>query len=224
VVLYLDNNPNVQEANFLAPIVGEIGDLTLDKLTQAEVQRVTRTLKGHCKLNTQVRAVYDPIIAVYNNAVRAGLCLPRRFDKPKGWSKHKRIQSPPDEWYPAVSPYIRPTLRAIVALLSTHGLRVSEALQRTPDDLDTTRWPWILRLGDYDKAGDRVEIELAEHVIEAIQAIPNWQDQKWLFGTRYKDNINRDIKKACEKAGVPYFSTHPLGRHKAARNFIRARG
>jgi len=97
-------------------------------------------------------------------------------------------------------------------------------LERTPDDLDTTCWPWILHLGERDKAGDRVQIPLAEHVIEAIQAIPNWREQKWLFGTTSVSNINRDIKKACVKAGVPYFSTHPLGRHKAARNFIRARG
>jgi len=224
VGLYLDNNPNASEAYYLESIVEEIGDLTLDKLTQAEVQRVARQLKGHCKPNTQSRQVYDPINAVRNYAVEAGLCRPMRYKKPKGWNKPKRVKSPPDEWYLAVMPYLSVKLRALVVLLSTHGLRASEALQRTPADIDTKSQPWVLQLGERDKAGDRVQIPLAEHVIEAIEAIPNWREQKWLFGTTSVSNVNRDIKKACRKAGVPYFSTHPLGRHKAARNFIRARG
>ena len=82
----------------------------------------------------------------------------------------------------------------------------------------------MLRLGDYDKAGDRVQITLAGHVIEAIQAIPDWQNRKWLFGTHLKDNINRDIKKACAKAGLDYYGSHAWGRHKAARNFMRGGG
>jgi len=224
VGLYLGRNPNVEEAKRLEPINEEIGNLTLDKLTQAEVQRVAQKLKGHCKLNTQARYIYVPISAVYNNAVKAGLAPPRKFEKPKGWNKDKRVQSPPNWWYGAIKPYLRPTLYALLTLNVTHGLRISEAVWRTPADIDTTRWPWVLELGDYDKAGDRVQIPLAEHVIEAIQAIPNWQDQKWLFGTCSKDNINRDIKKACVKADVPYFSTHPWGRHKAARNYLDAGG
>ena len=37
-------------------------------------------------------------------------------------------------------------------------------------------------------------------------------------------NVNRDIKKACAKAGLEAYGTHALGRHKAARNFLRAGG
>jgi len=224
VTLYIQNNRNKREANFLKPIVKEIGNLTLDKLNQAEVQRVAYELYGHCKPSTQARQAYVPISAVYNYAVEAGLAPPRKFKKPKGHNQYKRVKSPPDDWYTAIWPYLRPTLRALVTLLSTHGLRSSEALERTPDDLDTKSQPWILHLGERDKAGDRVQIPLAEHVIEAIEAIPNWRAQKWLFGTKSVSNINRDIKKACVKAGVDYYATHALGRHKAARNFIRARG
>ena len=224
VVLYLQNNPNRQEATFLKPIVERIGAMALDNLTQVEVQRLAHELQGHSKPSSQSRVVYDPIISVYNNAVRAGLTPPRRFYKPKGWNKHKRVMSPSDEWYERLMPHLRPNLRALVLLNSTHGLRISEALERTPADLDTTRWPWVLRLGEYDKAGDRVQIELAEHVIAAIKAIPNWQNQKWLFGTHLKDNVNRDIKKACAKAGLDYYGSHAWGRHKAARNFMRGGG
>jgi integrase len=161
---------------------------------------------------------------VRNYAVEAGLCQPRRYKKPKGHNKHKRVMSPPDEWYPAVMPYLSVKLRALVVLLSTHGLRASEALQRTPDDLDTKGRTWVMRLNDYDKAGDRVQIELADHVIEAIDTIPNWRAQKWLFGTSSVSNVNRDIRRACAKAGVEAYGTHALGRHKAARNFLRAGG
>jgi hypothetical protein len=101
----------------------------------------------------------------------------------------------------------------LVTLNATHGLRISEALERTPADLDTTRSPWVLHLGKRDKAGDRVQIELAEHVIEAIKAIPNWREQKWLFGTCSKDNVNRAVKRACEKAGVAFYGSHARARH-----------
>ncbi|RIA56048.1 tyrosine-type recombinase/integrase [Dichotomicrobium thermohalophilum] len=224
VGLYLGRNPNVEEAKRLAPIVEEIGDLTLDKLTQAEVQRVAQKLKGHCKPNTQARYIYVPISAVYNNAVKAGLAPPRKFEKPKGWNKDKRVKSPPNWWYGAIKPYLRPTLYALLTLNVTHGLRISEAVRRTPADIDTTHWPWRLNLPEYDKAGNPVQVVLAEHVIEAIEAIPNWREQKWLFGTCSKDNINRDIKKACAKAGVDYYGSHAWGRHKAARNYLDAGG
>jgi len=224
VTLYIQNNPNKREANFLKPIVKEIGNLTLDKLTQAEVQRVAHELYGHCKPSTQARQAYVPISAVYNYAVEAGLAPPRKFKKPKGHNQYKRVKSPPDDWYTAIWPHLRPTLRALITLLSTHGLRSSEALERTPADIDTKSRPWVLHLGERDKAGDRVQIPLAEHVIEAIEAIPNWGEQKWLFGTTSVSNINRDIKKACVKAGVDYYATHAVGRHKAARNFIRSGG
>jgi len=224
VVLYIQNNPNEREAYFLKPLVEEIGALTLDKLTQAEVQRVAHELYGHCKPSTQARQIYVPISAVYNNAVQAGLAPARKFKKPKGWNRSKKVMSPPDEWYAAIWPHLRPTLKALVTLLITNGLRISEALHRTPADIDQSRWPWVLRLGEYDKAGDRVQIELAEHVIEAIQAIPNWQNQKWLFGTSSRSNIRRDLNKAADKAGVPHHGSHALGRHKAARNFMQSGG
>jgi len=224
VVLYLDSNPNVTQARYLEPIVEEIGDLTLDQLNQAEVQRVARKLKGHCKPNTQARHVYVPISAVYNHAVEAGLAPPRKFKKPKGWSKDKRIMSPPDSWYEAVMPHLSPKTRALVTFLVTHGRRVSESLERTPSDVDTEVWPWTLRLGEYDKSGERVQVVLAEHVIEAIEAIPSWREQEWLFGTKNRHNIKRDIKKACKKAGVKFYGSHAWGRHKAARNYIDADG
>jgi hypothetical protein len=69
---------------------------------------------------------------------------------------------------------------------------------------------------------EEVQIKLAEHVIEAIQAIPEWQNQKWLFGTRSCSNVSPDLNKAIDKAGVPHCGTHTLGRHKAARNLLRA--
>jgi integrase len=224
VGLYLDSNPNVVQAGYLAPINEEIGNLTFDKLNQAEVQRVARKLKGHCKPNTQARHVYVPISAVYNHAVEAGLAPPRRFKKPKGWSKDKRVMSPPDSWYEAVMPHLSPKLYALMTFLVTHGRRVSEALERTPADIDTEVWPWTLTLGEYDKAGNRVQVVLAEHVIEAIEAIPNWQDQTWLFGTCNRHNVKRDIKKACTKAGVEFYGSHAWGRHKAARIFLRNGG
>jgi len=224
VVIYIQNNPNPNEAYYLEPIVEEIGNLTLDKLNQAEVQRVAQKLKGHCKPNTEARHVYDPIQAVYNNAVKAGLAPPRKFYKPKGWNQHKRVMSPPDSWYAAVMPHLNPRFYALMLLLVTHGLRISEALNCAPGDIDDEVWPWRLNLPGYDKAGNSVQVVLAPAVIEAIEAMPNWREQKHLFGTTSRHNVKRAVKRACAKAGVDFYGSHAWGRHKANRNYLRAGG
>jgi len=224
VVLYIQNNPNPNEAYYLEPIVEEIGDLTLDKLTQAEVQRVTQKLKGHCKPNTQARHIYDPIQAVYNYAVKAGLASPRKFQKPKGWNQHKRVMSPPDEWYKSVMPHLNRRFYALMLLLVTHGLRISEALKCTPGDIDDEISSWRLNLPEYDKAGNPVQVVLAPAVIEAIEAMPNWREREHLFGTKNRHNVKRAVKRACEKAGVKFYGSHAWGRHKANRIYLDGGG
>jgi hypothetical protein len=61
-------------------------------------------------------------------------------------------------------------------------------------------------------------------MIQSVGFRSNRREQEWLFGTKNRHNIKRDLKKACVKAGVDYYTTHALGRHKAARNFIRSGG
>ncbi len=43
---------------------------------------------------------------------------------------------------------------------------------------------------------------------------------KWLFGTASRSNIQRDIRKACEKAGLRSYGTHRIGRHSFATRIL----
>ena len=101
-------------------------------------------------------------------------------------------------------------LRACVLIITLHGLRIAEAIERTPADLDANGW----RLSIPDtKTGEPVMLPLSEPVIEAIKAIPKWRTQRWLFGTCHRSNIARAVRVACKKAGVRTYGTHAIGRH-----------
>ena len=70
---------------------------------------------------------------------------------------------PDDAWFALVLPQLSPQVRALVLLLTLHGLRVGEALARIPADLDTTQQPWNLHIPD-TKTGEPAIIELSARV------------------------------------------------------------
>ena len=156
--------------------------------------------------------------------MEAGLAPARTFKKPKGWNQHKKVMSPPDSWYGAVMPHLNERFYALMILLVTHGLRISEALRCTPSDIEDVIWPWRLNLPEYDKAGNPVQIVLASDVIEAIEAMPGWRERDALFGTWNRHNVKRAVQRACDKAGVAFYGSHAWGGHKANRNYQNAGG
>jgi len=74
-----------------------------------------------------------------------------------------------------------------------------------------------------DRRNDRRQSDrlLAKAAIDAIKAIPDWKQQRWLFGTALRSNITRDLKVAAKRAGVKYFGTHAIGRHSFATRLLR---
>jgi len=206
------------ERRFLAPILARIGELSLTEIAQDVVQQVADELVPGGNPSTVNRHVFTPILAVLNYGHRVGMCPPPALIRPKGHDSRKPLQLPDDGWFKAVLPHLSPKIRACVLLITLHGLRISEAIERTPEDVDTRRW----RLNVPDtKTGEPAEIDLSRPVIEAIKAIPDWKRQTWLFGTRHRSNVYRAIRAACEKAGVPYYSTHPIGRHSFSTRLLR---
>jgi integrase len=69
--------------------------------------------------------------------------------------------------------------RALLLLISLHGLRISEAARRTPADVDPKRWTLTL---PNTKDGSPYVIQLSRPVIDALMAY-DWRGGKWLFGT-----------------------------------------
>jgi integrase len=211
----------------LLPIIGLKAAKDID---QEDCLEVVARLYPNCKASTTNRQVWTPISAVLR------FCdLHPALKRPKGHDRQPTIDRtsiPPDGWYSAVLPHLSLTRRALMLLISLHGLRISEAIERKPSDLDLRRGTLTL---PNTKDGKPYTIRLADPVLDAIKAMLAERKRvnldraakgksaiapKWLFGTCQRSNISRDFRKACEKAGVPTFGTHRIGRHSFATRIL----
>ena len=200
---------------YLEPIVRLIGLKPAAEIDQETILDVVARLYPNCKASTTNRQVYTPILAALKIVgIRPNVKRPKGHDKLPVVDK---ATLPPEGWHAAVMEHLSPSKRACMMLINLHGLRISEAAQRTPADVDPKRWTLTL---PNTKDGNPYLIQLCEPVVEAIKAIPNWRTQKWLFGTGERGNIGRAFRMACEKAGVASFGTHRIGRHSFAAQIL----
>lgn len=164
------------------------------------------------------RHLYTPILAVLNMARRGQHCPKPAFTRPRGYGKRPPIKPPPESWFVKILPWCSRKLQALIIIMTLHGLRIAEAIERRPADLDAERGIlWV----PTTKGGKPAEIELAEPALAAILMIPDWAEQRWLFGTHNRRNITRDLRKACARAGLDYYAPHTLGRHAFASRLLR---
>lgn len=207
------------ERRYLAPILEGIGNVALVEVSQDIVQQLAERLKPGCTAGTINRHVFTPVLSVLNFAAKLKMCPPPVLARPKGHDKSPTLEIPDEAWFRAVLPRLSPTKRAGVLCITLHGMRISEAIERRPAELDMKRGE--LSVPD-SKTGVPFVVALAEPVLEAVRAIPDWQKQTWLFGTCHRSNFARDVNKACDAAGVRRFGSHAIGRHSFATRVLRA--
>jgi len=221
---------NGNSGRFLAPILQEIGFKPTMQIDQGVMTALQQKLFPNAKPSTINRQLFTPVSAVLRFVgVRADLKRPKGHDKARVID---RSVLPPDQWFAMVEPHLSPAKRAVLLLINLHGMRIGEALEREPLDLDMSRG--ALSVPD-TKTGQPVELKLSEPVLEAIgEMLQEWraEDERrrlngkpskqrpWLFGTSNRSNFARDLAKACEKAGVPYYSSHMAGRHSFASDIL----
>jgi integrase len=206
------------DRTYLASIIAEIGLMPVSKVDNDVVQALAEKLYPSRAASTVNRKIYTPILAVLHMASRARKCPPPMLTRPKGHDKAPALKIPPEDWFFEILPHLSPSKRALLLLITLHGMRISEAIERTPEDVDTSRW--TITVPD-TKTGEPALVRLSPPVIAAIKEIPQWKAQRWLFGTCHRSNIARDFAKAAKAAGVPHFGTHAIGRHSFATRILR---
>lgn len=164
------------------------------------------------------RHLYTPVCAVLTMALKE---LAPRLTRPKGHKNTVPIEIPDQSWFKAVMPHMGPDTRALVAFLTVHGRRLGDALGRRPSDFDPEAG--TLAVGK-TKNGEPLLIDLHPGVCELVAAMDDWEERRWLFrdGPTSASNVRKDIRAACEAAGVPYYSPHEIGRHSFATRMLRA--
>jgi integrase len=199
---------------YLEPIVRLIGLMPAADVDQPTCLDVVGRLYPNCTAATTNRQVWTPI-----NAVLRFVDIRAPLKRPKGHDRLPTVDKaalPTDGWFDAVSEHLAPSKRALLLLISLHGLRISEAARRTPADVDPKRWTLTL---PNTKDGSPYVIQLSRPVIDALMAY-DWRGGKWLFGTSERGNIDRDLRKACAKAGVEPYGSHKIGRHSFAAKIL----
>lgn len=203
---------------YLQPLLLKIGTTPVIEIDQDLMHSVAAELYAGATAGTINRQVFTPVLAVLNFAAGQGRCPPPLLKRPRGHDKAPKLELPPEHWFDLVLERLNPKMRALMLLLTLHGLRISEAIERRPDELDAERW--ILSVPD-SKTGEPFEVALSEPVVEAIKEIPDWRRQRWLFGSASRSNVYRAIREACAAAGVPAYGSHAFGRHSFASRLLR---
>lgn len=162
------------------------------------------------------RHLYSPVIAVLNQALKEKA---PHLTRPKGHRDIVPVIIPPESWYEALWPHLSGDQLAMLMFLAMHGRRISEALGRRPKDLNPSTG--VLDLGR-TKTGVRV-LEVHPKCLPLLMR-PGWDKRKWLFGSgpTSANSFRRDMKKACERAGLPWYTPHCFGRHMSVTRMLRA--
>jgi integrase len=210
-------------------LLEELGERLVSEVTQDVLLDLADKRWSGCKPSTINRQIFSPVLAVINLSANLGKCDYPRLIRPKGHDALPQLRLPDERWFALVCPHMSDKVRALTYLLTLHGLRISEAIERTPEDFDPRYGTLTV---PKTKTGEPALIRLAQPVIDAILTIDDWRAQKWLFGTRHRSNIARSVKAACKKAEdelrkqgdeqmLKAFSSHCLGRHSFATRLLK---
>lgn len=212
VIHYLDQGGS---GRFLEPLVEKFGNWRLSDITPLEVSK--HAAEAHPSSGPQGinRQVYTPLIAVMRCAARAKMGPPCTLERPK-IPKRKAVHFAKDDYLGKLLPHCNKRLKGSILLITFTGARASEACRVMPDDVDVSRGEVTLQI---TKSGKPRICVLPDIVIEAL--IPLLACDGPVFGYSSRFSLNQAIERACERAGVPYLSSHKLGRHAFAARLLR---
>jgi integrase len=204
-----------------------IGDRKARDLTTSDVARLIRELKGEGKKTWTVKKIITPLRASYRLAVRDGVVatnpcqnfLPH--ERPRGDQRQMRCLSS-QEISALLGSCGSSRWRALFSLLVFGGLRVSEALGLTWDDI--TEDTVIIRRGKTEAAAREVMLIPSVRKLLMEEKLKQPAGHEFVFSTQSGAPLGRrDALRALRlfttRAGIPSFTLHEL-RHTFASILI----
>lgn len=208
VTVYLDGGGSER---FILPLLDYFKEKPISSIGQGEIDACAVALFPHAKAATRIRCVYTPFGAILRRAVKAKLsgAVYEIIEKPRIARVPLRRAS--DAHIEALLPHCNPRLKAFVLVITCTGLRASEVLRLKPEDF-AIREGWVNV--DRTKTGDEAFVPLWPEAWEAVNAtMPN---SERVFGYRTVQGVNKALRAAAKRAGLPHLSTHRIGRHAFA--------
>ena len=211
-VLYLEKGG---EDRFMIKLLDHFGTMRLSEITDmmiANFAAKTYPKSGPQGINRQV---YTPVIAVFRAGAKAQLCSLPSFSRPKQ-PKRKSIKYANDEYLARILPSCGVRLRAAALLVTFTAARASEACRVEDADVDWDDCSVELR---ETKNGMPRRVKLPPLVMDAL--VPLRGRKGRLFGLKTRHSLNQALKRAAKRAGVPYLSSHKIGRHAFSARLLR---
>jgi integrase len=219
----------------LAPLVGRLGAVRLHRLAPAAILRALSELRREGMGSRRLQLAHAALRACLETAVRLGE-LPdnpvRRVPKPRHtpaeravWSREETVR------FVRVAAESRLRYAPLVLLLLGGGLRLSEALAVTWDDLDlragtvriTKALVWAgarAHAGPPKSRSGERQLTLPSWALAALERLPRPVQGGPLFRTAGgnppgETALRWTMRRLCERAGVPTVRLHDL-RHQHA--------
>lgn len=209
------------EARYLARLVDHFGHRPVDQITAMSVRSAALELYPDAAPATRNRHVITPARAVLYFAHEMGWRMPARirlFLAPKTrktvpagrrWLETFVDQCDADDL---------PHLAACVLFMNLTGARVSEAIGLLGEHVNLRQRTALLVKTKTDVNSLRY---LPDHLVERIRDLaPRVGYRVFRYGSRF--SVNERIAAVCARSGLPYKSSHSVGRHAFATNALNA--
>lgn len=193
-------------------LIGHFGATPIAQIGQVEADEAAAKLYPGTSAATRKRQVYVPLKSVLHHAAAkwkiavARIASPRVRTKPPVWAPHAYVEK--------LLVACAPKLRLFVTVLVYTGARLEEVMRLDWDeDIDLNAR--LLTFGR-TKNGEMRTAPIAGPLLEALASVPAQARHGRVFHWKHKTSVYAPLKNACKRAGIPYFTTHQVGRHTCA--------
>lgn len=203
------------ETRFLVPMTRQLGDLRLPAVTPHAIRAAARAAYPDAAAATLNRQGITPARAVMNYAAAQGWCAPIRVRAFPARSPARRAVD--RSYLDALQPHLPARAFALMLFLHQTGRRVGDAVALQPGDIDLRTMTAHIRA---PKNGRPVTVHLTAELAATIAQIAPRGGR--VFGYASRQSLYGVLRRACDKAGLPYLGTHQPGRHSFATSLSAA--
>lgn len=208
------------ETRFLSPLITKLGAIKLKSIKPGTIKSLAKEIYPNCQPATQNRQCITPAKAVINHGADLGMCSPIRVSGLKGGTKKMSVAVDVDWHQKFINNAVNIRIAAIDLLMFTTGVRITNAVELTPDDFDIQNATARLKK---TKNGEAHTLHLTDELVNMISQIQPMQvadNSIRMFGYTSRSSVYKPWRKTCEKAGIPYVPPHQCGRHSFATELI----
>lgn len=209
------------EVRYLDPLIARFGSEITQQITPLAVRNAALELLPNAAPATRNRQVITPARAVLYHAHELGWRTPARvrlFPAPKTRKTVPANRRWLETFLDRCDLDNLPHLAALALFMNLTGARVSEAISLTGEHVDLRQRTAMLLKTKTDTMSIR---HLPDHLVDRLRALGLERGAR-VFKYTSRFSVNERIKAICERAAIPYKSSHTLGRHSFATNALNA--